>query len=76
MFNEKDFVDYCFDFYNEEKGIYPMLGVDKKAITLAMKLLPVYYPDCPVEFDSIDREHVRDILSDVAGYKFKKELVA
>ena len=76
MFNEKDFINYCFDFYGEEKGIYPMLGVDKKAITLAMKLLPVYYPDCPVEFDSIDREHVRDILSDVAGYKFKKELVA
>jgi len=71
MNNEETFVDYCFDFYGEEKGIHPMLGVDKKAIILAMKLLPTCYPDCPVRFDSIDREHVRDILTDVAGYKHK-----
>jgi len=76
MFNEltKDeieFVDYCFDFYGEESDLYPMIGIDKKAIILAMKRLPIYYPDCPIDYDTIDREHVRDILHYVAGYQFK-----
>ena len=77
MFNELtaeeiDFVDYCFEFYGEktDEPLYPMIGLDKGAIILAMKLLPVVFPDCPVDYDSVDREHVRDILTEMAGYKF------
>lgn len=61
---EIEFVDYCYGFYGENAKdvLYPIAGVDKKEIILAMNLLPVVFPHCPVEYDSIDREHVREIL--------------
>ena len=75
---EIEFVDYCYEFYGENAKdvLYPMIGVDKGAIIMAMKLLPVLIAHCPVEYDSIHREHVRNILHYVAGYEFKENVAA
>ena len=63
-----DFIDYVYSFYNTKDGIYPMKGVTKKKIAQAawIYLSMCSYPTFPHmnwgDGDSLDREHVRDIL--------------
>ena len=66
-----DFIDYVWSFYGEhENTLYPMKGLTKKMIAEAswIHLQMCCYPSFPEmnwgDGDSLDREHVRDILID------------
>ena len=65
-----EFVDYLIDFYGPT-GLYPM-GVTKEDILLALCVYLEQIRDVyKFTGDSIDREHVRDILI-TFGYVFPK----
>ncbi len=61
-----NFVTYCMDFYGPG-GIYPM-GATRQIVTQALKELIESGAD--VDFDSIDREKVRDIMIAKHGLVF------
>ena len=55
-----DFYQYVWDFYNKKNGVYPIatdivihFSVDRYLETTPLK---------KIEFDSVDRERVRDII--------------
>ena len=54
------FVDYVYSFYNPTNGIYPM-NITHSDIEDATEVL-LTMPNITVEYDSIDRERVRDIM--------------
>ena len=54
------FVNYVYDFYNPVTGIYPM-NITRTDIEDAIEVL-LTVPNITVEYDSIDRERVRDIM--------------
>ncbi len=54
------FIDYVFSFYGPESDLYPIECVTKKLISETLDVL-INRGDS-VEFDSIDREKVRDII--------------
>ncbi len=54
------FIDYVFDFYGPNSDLYPMSWISKKTINRALDTL-IARGDS-VEFDSIDREKIRDIM--------------
>ena len=56
----ENFYSYCLDFYEEKKGIYPI--ANKKIIYNAIGEYLTKARLYPVEFDSIDREAVREII--------------
>lgn len=65
------FVEYVYSFYGKD-GIYPMIPeLMHKDILSALSILEQQYAEQSeynVEYDSIDRERVRDILLDQIGY--------
>lgn len=73
--NLTKFVDYCYDFYGHG-GIYPMNVTELDLYAATARLLVEYNAKtgqwAGQEFvgDSIDRERVRDILTDHMGHKF------
>ena len=59
-----DFAAYVDDFYNAEKGIYPIKGMTNKMV---LKAIQKYIASLNDEVtwgggDSLDRERVRDII--------------
>lgn len=64
----KKFADYVYSFYGKS-GLYPMKPeLSHKDILCATVLLHTK-PDLEIEYDSVDRERVRDILLDEMSYK-------
>ena len=68
MSDLQEFIDYVWSFYNTEDGLYPIKGITKKKILEAswLYLQMCYYKSQPEylwgDGDSLDREHVRDII--------------
>ena len=63
-----DFVDYVFDFYGED-GIYDMGATKIQIMKSTQRCLDKFgYEN--FEFDSVDRERVRDIMIDDFGLVF------
>jgi hypothetical protein len=71
MISQTEFLSYVYNFYGVG-GIYDM-GVTTDDL-LAAYLQLASSPDCTIEFDSVDRERIRDILIDNFGYKFPEML--
>jgi hypothetical protein len=71
MIQRTEFLSYVYDFYGVG-GIYDM-GVTTDDL-LAAYLQLANRPDCTIEFDSVDRERIRDILIEDFGYKFPEML--
>jgi hypothetical protein len=55
-----DFINYVDEFYNIETGIYPI--ATKEQIIEAIGIYMLNQRTLKCEFDSIDREKVRQIL--------------
>ena len=73
----EEFIDYVFSFYSVVEGIYPVLGCTKYKIKRATYK---YLTQCSTgdanwgDGDSIDREHVRDIMFDMfPSIKYQKK---
>ena len=68
MSNLQEFIDYVWSFYNTEDGLYPIEGITANMVVEAswLYLQMCKYPSFPeyswVDGDSLDREHVRDII--------------
>ena len=68
MIDLKEFVDYVWSFYNTKDGLYPIEGITKEMIHEAswLYLQMCCYPSMPEyswgDGDTLDREHVRDIV--------------
>jgi len=62
----EEFIDYVYSFYNVVDGLYPVYGCTKNKIKLATyEYLGQCAGDNHWEWgdgDSVDREHVRDIM--------------
>lgn len=56
----KTFTKYCNDFYNEEFGVYKI--ATSTEIDWAIRKFLKQPKVVPVEFDSHDREQVREII--------------
>ena len=54
------FIEYCNDFYNIESGMYPI--AKRKEIINAIGEYLTQPHEFEIQFDSIDREKVREIL--------------
>ena len=71
-----EFIEYVWSFYNTEDGLYPIKGITKKKILEAswLYLQMCYYKSQPEyswgDGDSLDREHVRDII--INGPQFQE----
>ena len=63
-----DFIDYVWSFYGANDALYPIKGLTKRMIAEAswLYLQMCSYPAFPHmnwgDGDSLDREHVRDIV--------------
>tara|TARA_R100000664_G_scaffold33927_1_gene52845 strand:+ start:3278 stop:3592 length:315 start_codon:yes stop_codon:yes gene_type:complete len=57
----KQFKNYCNDFYNINKGVYKIATLEE--ITNAINIY-LWCFDGVIEFDSIDRENVRQIIEE------------
>ena len=55
-----EFQEYCMAFYNNETGVYPIATNDEivRAVDQYLRSTPL----SEVEFDSLDRERVREII--------------
>lgn len=62
--NQSDFIEYVYDFYGPS-GLYPM-GATIDQIVAATQIL-IERHGSGVDFDSVDRERVRDILIEQFG---------
>ena len=54
------FIEYCNDFYNKKTGMYPIAS--RKEIINAIGEYLTEPHEYEIQFDSIDREKVREIL--------------
>ena len=76
MTDLKEFIDYVWSFYNTKDGLYPIEGITKEMILEAswLYLQTCAYPSQPESWgdgDTVDREHVRDII--LNGPKFVED---
>tara|TARA_R110000751_G_scaffold93048_1_gene181811 strand:+ start:499 stop:738 length:240 start_codon:yes stop_codon:yes gene_type:complete len=55
------FKNYCYDFYNIKHGIFPIATNTEIDNAIMKYLLISTYKQ--IDFDSIDRENVREILN-------------
>ena len=68
MSDLQEFIDYVWSFYNTKDGLYPIEGITKPMILEAswLYLQMCAYPSQPEyswgDGDTLDREHVRDII--------------
>ena len=77
MSNLNEFIDYVWSFYGEHSDtLYPIKGLTKKDILEAswLYLQMCTYPSMPEyewgDGDTLDREHVRDILLQSPQFTF------
>ena len=65
-----DFVDYVMSFYNDKDGVYPIKGLHRKSVVLAIiRYLSEWKTDCPFLQDSEDRIAISQILHKHFGYE-------
>ena len=74
-----EFIDYVWDFYNPKSDLYPIKSLTKEDIFAAFKvyqsrLFNAYFSD-NLRYswgggDSLDRERVRDILTNEMKFTF------
>ena len=68
MSDLQEFIDYVWSFYNTKDGLYPIEGITKEMILDAswLYLQMCCYPSMSEyswgDGDTLDREHVRDII--------------
>ena len=70
MFNLDEFIDYVWSFYGSADPLYPITGLTKKDIYDAFVIYLDRIEQGDYEYshyswgdgDSVDREHVRDII--------------
>ena len=62
----KEFNHYCNDFYNEYYGVYPIASSEQIEAAIGEYLTEPHSYD--IQFDSIDREKVREILEPNYNY--------
>ena len=63
------FVEYVWEFYNENNGIYPIKNLTKEVILTALSIHLIklgQVVDCEFMGDSIDRERVKDIICELS----------
>jgi len=60
------FIEYCNDFYNKKTGMYPIAS--RKEIINAIGEYLTEAHEFDIQFDSIDREKVREILEPNYNY--------
>tara|TARA_B100001079_G_scaffold235212_1_gene216923 strand:+ start:332 stop:562 length:231 start_codon:yes stop_codon:yes gene_type:complete len=74
-----DFTDYVWSFYGADDALYPIKGLTKRMIAEAsfLYLQMCCYPSFPEmqwgDGDSLDREHVRDILLEKFNLSWEAE---
>ena len=56
----RDFNEYCIQFYHEVHGIYPIASTEQIEAAIGEYLTQPHSYE--IQFDSIDREKVREIL--------------
>jgi hypothetical protein len=59
--DRKKFIEYVWDFYGKD-GIYQINNINKDIINKAIEQRINDYPSLPLQYDSIDRELIRDII--------------
>ena len=76
MTDLQEFIDYVWSFYNPQSELYPIKGLTKKDILEVswLYLQMCCYPSMPEyswgDGDTLDREHVRDILLQSPQFTF------
>jgi hypothetical protein len=66
---KKEFIIYCGEFYGPNSDLYPM-GATPEIISKATTILLRRFGTNNVDFDSLDRERVRDIMIEKFGLVF------
>ena len=75
--DKSDFIEYVWSFYGTDDPVYPIQGLTKEMIILATAIyLILDKDDSRTEMnwgdgDSLDREHVRDIILDTFNLKWE-----
>ena len=77
LYNEKEFEDYCFEFYGPKEmyGDFFDHSLTREELRLAIKLR-LSNKEFGFDGDSLDREIVRDILLAVRGKKTEHDVSA
>ena len=75
---DQDFIDYVWSFYGTDDPVYPIQGLTKGMIIVGTYIYRQYClndsrPEIWGDGDSLDREHVRDIILDVFNLKWGNE---
>ena len=73
-----EFVDYVWSFYGNDDPLYPIKGLTKKDIVDAFNIYVERIEKGDIEYahyswgdgDSLDREHVRDIILENPKFEF------
>jgi len=74
---DQDFVDYVWSFYGTDDPVYPIKGLTKGMIVVGTYIYRQYCLDNSRtemqwgDGDSLDREHVRDIILDTFNLKWE-----
>ena len=77
--DKSDFIEYVWSFYGTDDPVYPIQGLTKEMIVLATAIyLILDQDDSRPEMnwgdgDSLDREHVRDIILEIFSLKWGNE---
>ena len=75
--DKSDFIEYVWSFYGTDDPVYPIRGLTKEMIVLATAIYLILDKDDSKpemnwgDGDSIDREHVRDIILDTFNLKWE-----
>ena len=75
--DKSDFIEYVWSFYGTDDPVYPIQGLTKEMIVLATAIYLILDKDNSRpemnwgDGDSIDREHVRDIILDTFNLKWE-----
>ena len=74
-----EFIDYVWSFYGTDDPLYPISGLTKGMIIVGTYIYRQYCLDNSKpemqwgDGDSLDREHVKDIILDVFNLKWGNE---
>ena len=75
--DKSDFIEYVWSFYGTGDPVYPIQGLTKEMIVLATAIYLILDKDDSRpemnwgDGDSLDREHVRDIILDTFNLKWE-----
>ena len=75
--DKSDFIEYVWSFYGSDDPVYPIQGLTKEMIVLATAIYLILDKDDSRpemnwgDGDSIDREHVRNIILEIFDLKWE-----